>query len=137
LPTLSLHDALPISSLSDLELALIQAWADNGAPQGDPSLLPPPEEFVDSDGWTINPDIVVSSEEILMEGGAPDWWGEIESIPIPLETDRYVKALEVREVNDVPTEGTGRQTVGGRWIFHHLIYRTELPGEGDESSVSW
>lgn len=124
-------------SLSDLELALIQAWADNGAPQGDPSLLPPPEEFVDSDGWTINPDIVVSSEEVLMEGGAPDWWGEIESIPIPLETDRYVKALEVREVNDVPTEGTGRQTVGGRWIFHHLIYRTEVPGEGEESAVSW
>ncbi|MQA92091.1 MAG: hypothetical protein GEU90_18010 [Gemmatimonas sp.] len=124
-------------SLSDRELALIQAWADNGAPLGDPADLPPAPDFAETDGWSIDPDIVVSSEEMLVEGGAPDWWGEIESIPIPLESDRYVRALEVREVNDVPTEGTGRQTVGGRWIFHHLIYRTEVPGEDEESATGW
>ena len=53
---------------------------------------------------------------------------------IPIEEDRYVKALEIREVNDVPTEGTGRQTVGGRWIYHHLIYRTEDP---DGETQGW
>lgn len=124
-------------SLSDRELALIQAWADNGAPEGDPADLPPMREFAEEDGWTIRPDLVVSSEEMTMAGGAPDWWGEIASIPIPLEEDRYVRALEVREINDLPTEGTGRQTVGGRWIFHHLIYRTEVEGGEEGNAVGW
>ncbi|MEX2469510.1 MAG: cytochrome c [Pseudohongiellaceae bacterium] len=123
-------------SLSDEELAKIQAWADNGAPQGDPSLMPELQEVAD-EGWTIQPDLVVRSEDIFMEGGAPDWWGEIDSIPIPLEQDRYVRSVEIREVNDVPAAGTGRQTVGGRWIVHHLIYRTQVPGETREEATGW
>ncbi len=124
-------------SLSNEELAMIQAWADNGAPEGDPAHLTvelAPEQV---DGWRINPDLVVSSSEILVEGGAPDWWGEIEPIDIPLEEDRYVKAVEIREINDVPTEGTGRQTVGGRWIYHHLIYRTQVEGESVLGATGW
>jgi hypothetical protein len=89
------------------------------------------------DGWRIRPDLIVSSEEIVVQGGAPDWWGEITSIPIPLEKDRYVRALEIREVNDVPTDGTGRHTVGGRWVFHHLIYRTQMPDGDDETRTGW
>ncbi|MFW6199798.1 MAG: c-type cytochrome, partial [Gemmatimonadota bacterium] len=123
-------------SLTDEELAKIQAWVDNGTPEGDPADLTVQLEKEGEEGWTIEPDLVVESEEIFMEGGAPDWWGEIEAIPIPLEEDRYVKAVEVREVNDVPVEGTGRHTVGGRWIFHHLIYRTQVPGDA-ESARGW
>jgi hypothetical protein len=89
------------------------------------------------DGWRIQPDLIVSSAEVFVPGDAPDWWGEIQPIDIPIETDRYVKAVEIREVNDVPTEGTGRQTVGGRWIFHHLIYRTQVEGEGLLGATSW
>ena len=48
-----------------------------------------------------------------------------------------MKSLEIREINDVPTEGTGRETVGGRWIVHHLIYRTEIPGGGFGDMVAW
>jgi mono/diheme cytochrome c family protein len=124
-------------SLSDEELALIQAWADNGAPEGDPADLTVDLNPAHEEGWRIRPDLVVSSEEILMEGGAPDWWGEITPIDIPLEQDRYVKAVEIREVNDVPSTGTGRQTVGGRWIFHHLIYRTQVEGEGLLGATGW
>src|SRR5690606_2517462 len=87
-------------SLSDTELALIQAWADNGAPQGNPADMPPARQYADGDEWRINPDIIVTSEPIVMTGDDPDWWGEIPSIPIPLETDRYVKAVEVRELNE-------------------------------------
>ena len=50
-------------SLSDRELALIQAWADNGAPMGDPAELPPPRHgsttswphaspITNRNGWT-------------------------------------------------------------------------------------
>ena len=124
-------------SLTDEELAKIQAWVDNGAPEGNPADLTVELDTEVTDGWRIKPDLIVSSAEIFLPGGVPDWWGEIEPIDIPLETDRYVKAVEIREVNDLPTEGTGRQTVGGRWIFHHLIYRSQVPGEGLLGATSW
>jgi hypothetical protein len=117
-------------SLSDEQLAKIQAWADNGAPQGNPADMPPAREWGDGDVWRINPDIVVRSEPITMGGDDPDWWGEIPSIPIPLDTDRYVKAVEIREVNDVGTGEGGRETVGGRYIVHHMIWRTQADGAG-------
>ncbi|MGD2047610.1 MAG: cytochrome c [Gemmatimonadota bacterium] len=124
-------------SLSDEDLAKIQAWVDNGAPEGRPEDLTVQLQKETVDGWRIHPDLVVESSEVFMEGGAPDWWGEIEPIDIPLEEDRYVKAIEIREVNDVPAEGTGRHTVGGKWVFHHLIYRTEVPGGSREDRTGW
>jgi hypothetical protein len=124
-------------SLTDEELAKIQAWVDNGAPEGRAADLTVELDAEVEDGWRIEPDLIVSSAEVFLPGGAPDWWGEIEPIDIPLEKDRYVKAVEIREVNDVPTEGTGRHTVGGRWIFHHLIYRTQVEGEGLLGATGW
>jgi hypothetical protein len=121
------------NSLSDLDLALIQAWADNGAPEGDPADLPEPLEWGDGSEWTIRPDLVVETEPMVVEGDAPDWWGEIASVPVPLEEDRYVRAVEIREINDVPMNGTGRSTVGGKYVVHHMIWRTRL----DRDVTSW
>jgi hypothetical protein len=128
------------NSLSDAELALITAWADNGAPEGDPADLPAPREFDDSGEWTIRPDLVVSSEELLVQGTDPDWWGEIASIPLGLVEDRYVAAVQLREVNDIKSNQetgreTGRETVGGRYIVHHMIWRTQVPGT--RQNTSW
>jgi len=109
-------------SLSDDEVATIAAWADGGAPRGDPADMPPPLEFDDSGSWKIRPDLVVTSEEFFMKGTAPDYWGDIQPIEIPLEGDRYVAAMQVREVNDIPVDGPGRETVGGRFIVHHLTF---------------
>ena len=65
-----------------------------------------------------------------MKAGAPDWWGEIPRVPTGLTEDRYVSALEVNEVNDVDNKGgTGRQTVGGRFVFHHMIWSTRVVGD--------
>jgi hypothetical protein len=113
-------------SLSDEQVETIAAWVDGGAPQGDPAHMPPPREFTDYGEWTIRPDYVVRSSEIVVPAEAPDWWGDIEPIKIDLPEDRYVAAVQVREVNDVPAEG-GRETVGGRWVIHHLVYRTRMP----------
>ncbi len=125
-------------SLSDEDLALIQAWVDNGTPEGSAADLMVDLDPETEEGWRIEPDLIVSSSEIFMEGGAPDWWGEITPIDIPLVEDRYVKSLEIREINDVPTEGTGRQTVGGRWVVHHLIYGTRVRGpDGELESTGW
>jgi hypothetical protein len=114
-------------SLSDIEIATVAKWADTGAARGNPADMPPPLNFSDGGEWRIGkPDVVVSTKEILVKGDAADWWGEIESIPIPLEEDRYVAAVEIREVNDVPNAGTGRATVGGRYVFHHMIWSTRI-----------
>ena len=67
-------------SLSDLELAKIAKWADTGAPEGNPADLPPPVPLIDGTKWTLGePDLVVSTPEITVKAGAPDWWGELES----------------------------------------------------------
>ena len=120
-------------SLSEAELAKVAQWADNGAPQGDPKDMPPARKFDDGSSWAIGtPDLVVSTKEILVKGDAPDWWGEIESVPTGLTEDRYVAALQIREVNDVPSgkDATGRATVGGRYVFHHMIWATDKNGGG-------
>jgi len=124
-------------SLSDLEIAKIANWADSGAPQGDPADMPPAKKFLDLDTWNIGaPDLIVKTKEIVVKAGAPDWWGEIESVPVGLDEDRYVLALQIREVNDVPKDGTGRATVGGRYVFHHMIWSTREQGPDGQVDTS-
>src|SRR6266849_4667905 len=124
-------------SLSAEEIAGIARWADNGAPQGNPADMPRPRKFQSLDTWTIGqPDLVVTTKEILVKANAPDWWGEIESVPTGLTEDRYVSALEIKEVNDIPKDGSGRSTVGGRYVFHHMIWGTNNGG-GDGVNAPW
>src|SRR6516225_6387134 len=125
-------------SLSDQEIATIAKWVDNGSPRGNPADMPPPRQFADNRVWSIGtPDLIVKTKELLVKASAPDWWGEIPSIPTGLIEDRYVTALEVKEINDVdPHAQSGRSTVGGRFVFHHMIWRTQvLDGKEPESAV--
>ena len=102
-------------SLSDEEVALLAKWADAGAPRGNPADAPPPKVYADGKSWTIGtPDLVVTLPELTVKGDSPDWWGDIAPTATGLTEDRYVAALEIKEVNDVDTAGGGRQTVGGR-----------------------
>ncbi len=120
-------------SLSDEEVAAIATWARNGAPEGNPADLPTPLVFEDALGWRLGePDLIVKSAEVLVKGDAPDWWGELENTEIPeLTEDRYVKSVEIREVNDVrESGGRDRETVGGLFVFHHLAFTTRVQGEG-------
>jgi mono/diheme cytochrome c family protein len=123
-------------SLNDDEIAMIAKWADSGAPRGNPADMPPPKVWPDGKAWAIGtPDLVVKSTEILVKGDAPDWWGEIPNMPTGLTEDRYVAALEIKEVNDVETKsGPNRATVGGRFVFHHMIWRTQVIKEGESTA---
>ena len=118
-------------SLSDIEIAKIAYWADNGAPEGNPADMPAAKKLDDGSTWAIGtPDLVVATKDIFVKGDAPDWWGEIETVATGLPKDRYVSALQIREVNDVPPAGGGRSTVGGRYVFHHMIWGTDQGGGG-------
>jgi hypothetical protein len=115
-------------SPSDEEIVKIAKWADDGAPQGDSAHLPKPLDFDNTDKWTIGePDLVLRGPEVTVPAIGPDRWTKLPNIPSGLTEDRYVAAVEVREVNDVPRADSSH-TVGGRYVFHHLNYSSAVPG---------
>ena len=119
-------------SLSDEELAVIQAWIDNGTPRGNPADSPEPLEFDISDVWKLGePDLVLRGPDFTTPAIGPDWWGDLGLVPTGLTEDRYVKSIQIREINDIPADGD-IATVGGRYIFHHLNYSS---GVIDENGV--
>ena len=130
-------------SLSDEELAAISTWARTGTPKGNAADAPEPLVFDDSLKWAAGePDLIVTTNSVTKLAGTADWWGEIDRVPVGLDEDRYVKSVEVVEVNDVDNQaGSGRETVGGRFIFHHMIWSTaQLDENGDrvdETVTSW
>jgi hypothetical protein len=123
-------------SLSEEEIAAIVKWVDSGVPRGNPADMPPPLKFDDSGNWTIGePDLIVKSKEITVPAAGPDQWGDVGLIPTGIKEDRYVAAVEVREVNDVPKDGPTK-TVGGRFVFHHMTYSSMVPGN-EGGGTTW
>jgi hypothetical protein len=119
-------------SLSDDQIAKIADWVDNGAPRGNPADAPPPRTFPDASKWQLGePDLVVSSPAVEIGEAAPDWWGPIGKVPTGLTEDRYIASVEMREVSDL-TGKVERQTIGARYIVHHLHSGLEYP---DKTSV--
>jgi mono/diheme cytochrome c family protein len=125
-------------SLSDEEVAKIAKWADTGAPRGNVADMPAARTFQDGASWHAGePDLIVESPEITVKANTPDWWGEFEPTKIPLTEDRYVASVEIREVNNFGKDGAGRDTVGQRYVWHHLIWATaEFTGQGDPIDAS-
>jgi mono/diheme cytochrome c family protein len=122
-------------SLSDEEIDKIARWADGGAPRGNPAHMPPPLDFSNAQQWTIGePDLVLRSPEVLVPAKGPDKWGSLGLVPTGLTEDRYVAAVEVREVNDIPRDGSAN-TVGGRYGFHHMTYASVVPGKAGADSA--
>ena len=117
-------------SLSEEEIATIATWVDSGAPRGNTADMPPPLTFSDESRWEIGePDLILTTPSVEIAAGAPDWWGPIGDVPTGLAEDRYVAAVEMREINDLHAR-VGGDTVGGRFVFHHLCWGT-LGGDGE------
>jgi len=124
-------------SLSSEEIAKVAFWADNGAPRGNPADLPPAvAKATGEDGWLLGrPDLIVKGPEIFVPAVAPDQWGDVGDAPTGLVEDRWVKSVEVREVNDIP-RSDGTKTVGGRYVFHHMNYESSVDGQPG-TSTTW
>ncbi len=123
-------------SLSDEEVARIAKWADSGAPQGNPADMPAPLKFADDNKWTIGtPDLIVKTPSVSVKAVQPDWWGPAGFADTGLTEDRYVSAVEIKEVNDQQGKTSATNTVGGLFIFHHGIMGVEAPGGGGVSGL--
>ncbi|MCB1665198.1 MAG: hypothetical protein KDI28_05430 [Pseudomonadales bacterium] len=112
-------------SLTEEQIAMIAEWVQNGSPRGNPADAPPQREFADGPVWRGGtPDIVVRSAAITMKAGQPDWWGVIPDIEIPVDEDRYISSVEVREINDVDRSKIAT-SVGGQFIVHHMQWAVQ------------
>ena len=108
-------------SLSAGEVATIAAWVDGGAPRGDPADMP--QYDLAGQEWTIGtPDLIVRSPSMTLPATAPDYYGRIGPAPTGLATDRYVKAVEFREVRHL--DGAAERAKEGDlnyFVVHHAV----------------
>jgi cytochrome c553 len=133
-------------SLSDAEIATIAAWVDAGAPRGNPADMPPPRQYASAAGWTIGtPDLIVSSPAKTIEAVAADWFGALDPVPTGLTEDRYIKAVEIKEVRlqsqpqekRVEPQGVKRAALN-IFVVHHAVVAVAADGQAggsDEESA--
>ena len=101
-------------SLTAEESAKILAWADGGAPEGDPKDMPPPREFVE--GWRIGkPDVVFTMPREFKVKANGEVKYQYISIATDFAEDRWIQAAEARP--------------GNRKVVHHIIVFAVEPGK--------
>lgn len=81
--------------LRDDQIKLIAAWAESGAPEGNPADTPAPPAT--SSGWQLGtPDLVLTpTEPYMLRSGARDVFRNF-VLPVPITTTRYVRGVEFR-----------------------------------------
>jgi peroxiredoxin len=87
-----------VRRMSDAEIATLAAWADGGAPEGDPKTAPVAKSW--GDGWSLGkPDLVLTMPEDyhVTATGKDDFHCFV--LPTGLTEDRDVVAVEVRPGN--------------------------------------
>jgi hypothetical protein len=99
--------------LTAAEKNTIVAWATNGAPEGNPSDLPPAPTF--AAGWSIGkPDVVLTmtkSYDVPATGEIPYQYFEL---PTNFTEDKWVQAIEIRP--------------GALSVVHHILAFASEPG---------
>jgi Tfp pilus assembly protein PilF/mono/diheme cytochrome c family protein len=81
--------------LSAEQIAVLKAWVEQGAAEGDPSDLPAKPRFVE--GWQLGkPDVIVKATEPfeLPAGGSDTYWNFV--FRSPVDRPRWLKAIEIR-----------------------------------------
>ena len=82
--------------LTDTEIALVQSWVAQGAPEGIPVGRRPPA----TNGWRMGtPDVVVRLAEPYRVPASGPEFSRVFVVPIPLSATQYVRGLEFRPGN--------------------------------------
>ena len=99
--------------LTDSEIALIGAWAEAGAPEGDPADLPPQRKF--SSGWKLGePDLVLKMPEPFAVGAEGRDSFRCFVLPTELTEDKIVVGVEYRP--------------GAPTVVHHALFFLDNSG---------
>jgi hypothetical protein len=114
-------------SLTPEQIAKFALWADSDAPRGNPADMPPPRHFDNRRAWTFEPDLVLTSPEVVVKASNEITFATIGDLPTGLTESRYVAAVQIREINDMPPTGGTDATVKGPFVIHHVDYGTVLP----------
>ena len=111
-------------TLTEEEIATVAAWVDAGAPEGDPTDLPPLPDFVE--GWALGePDLVVELPEVTVPASGPDYYPDVSFTMDEITEKRWIRAIEVRP--------------GNRNVTHHSVIFTggnpgQLEGQGGSAN---
>lgn len=95
------------------QIATLQTWAEEGAPEGDPADLPPPPTW--TPGWQLGePDLVVSmADPYVVPAEGRDVFRNF-VLPLPVDERRWVETLEFRSDNPP--------------VVHHVILQVDESG---------
>lgn len=104
-----------VRRLSQADIDTIEAWANSGAPQGDPSVRATPPKSTES--WQLGPpDVVLKMPEpFAIPTGGHDVY-QCFVLPLNLPEDRAVSAIEFRP--------------GNRKTVHHSLFFVDRQGVG-------
>ncbi len=102
-------------SLTHAEIAVLVAWAEAGAPLGDPKHLPPAPKF--AEGWKLGaPDLILEPDAAFsIDASGPDVY-RCFVLPTNLAQDSYLEAVDYAP--------------GERAAVHHLIGYIDTTGRG-------
>ena len=102
-----------VRRLTDARIKTLRAWADAGAPQGDPKELPPAPRF--PQGWTLGkPDLVLTMAEPWKTPAAGEDVYRCFVLPTGLAEDKDVVAVEIRP--------------GNKRVVHHVLVYVDTQG---------
>ncbi len=103
--------------LSEPQVRVIEEWVKQGAPEGDPTLLPPAPKY--PDGWTLGePDLVVKMPAPFKVNAEGRDQFRMFVIPLDLPEDKYVTALDFRP--------------GNHKVVHHALFFLDGLRQGRE-----
>jgi len=102
-------------SLTRAEITILTAWAEAGAPRGDPKDLPPPPKF--AEGWKLGPPdlILVPGESFPVAASGSDVY-RCFVLPTNLARDSFLEAVDYAP--------------GEPGAVHHLIAYIDATGRG-------
>jgi peroxiredoxin len=108
-------------SLTAEEIAVLTAWAEDGAPLGDPSHQGPAPRFPDE--WQLGPpDLVLELPEPFAVHASGDDIYRCFVLPTSLPNDVYIRAIEHRP--------------GNRRVVHHMLSYVDISGEGRKKDAA-
>ena len=94
-PNVGIQEFKQDRSLSQTEIELVAAWADAGAPRGNPADAPAARDLPDFGAWEIEPDVIVTSPPHTVPAEAGDWWGDY-IVDSGIPNDRYIQAIQTK-----------------------------------------